>query len=395
MKYFHTFIRNVNIVLWNHYDDSSNIEHFFKTKCSKDLHRIGIVGDVDLKPFFKKLKTFLRNVEVVEFRDRCENSSDDAKFLQFCPNLTKLTLGDKTSRRNTNAVLTQKYRKLKDFNYIDSSLEDLDIDKVKSFFQTNNTIKTVAWRFRYDQSMTYTNAIACLRNVDYVSNLEHLSLTICSYLADSFDEISNYLGSLCERENFQCLELEFVGTKGAEALRLYGNKMVNWKQVTKMHLHSMNFTEVVPTLRSLIHLKIIVLTYVVSELSWHIWFDEDELIDLVDRKRNVELPFIEEVHFKDIGEELLKAFILQFTRHWKKLNKILLPNSSFEEVQLDVSLLNRERRKLENACTVTIFTDHAENATNVEHDLVKLKRAEFVELGAAEADAFQTYYMMP
>lgn len=70
---------------------------------------------------------------------------------------------------------------------------------------------------------------ACLRTVDCVMNLVHMSLIICRFLADSFVESSNYLGALCERENFQCLE--FIGKKSVNALKFYANKTTNWKQI--------------------------------------------------------------------------------------------------------------------------------------------------------------------
>lgn len=395
VKYFQNFIRNAHIILWNHYDDSSNLEDFFKAKCSKDLARICFEGDIPLKPFFKKLKPFLRNVEVVDFRDRRDYSSDEAKFLKYCPNLTKLILGDGISRPNSKAIMAQKYRKLTDFYYMDSFVEDLDTDKVRAFFETNPTINTVAWKFRYDDRSLYVRyAVVCLKTVDYVPNLAHLSLQICRFLADSFDEISTYLGLLCERENFHCLEIEFIGKKGANALKTHANKMAEWKQFTKMLLYSMNFTKLIPAIRSLIYLRNIVLCDVTTTLNWT-WCNDNDLIALVDRKKNLYLPFIEEVKLIDMDQEVAEVFIMLFTRHWIKLNKILLPKSSFGEVELDVSLLNRERRKLKDACEVTIFTDHADNPTNLKHDLIKLKRAEFIELGAKDAAAFETYYMIP
>lgn len=402
VKCFQKFIRNICIYLWtieqeDFEDDDvqmSLVVDFMKRKCNKNLYRVCVEGDIVLDPFCKKIKNLLRSAETVVFRDRNRRGFDEATFLKYCPNITKLILEDGIPKQNFNAILEQKYRKLEHFYYTRSYALDVRTDKLKTFFQLHSNITSVAWMFHYNDDED--RALECLRSVDYVINLEHLFLFICRLLAEKFNNICDYLNVLCNRHNFQYLEMEFEGEEGAAALKANSNSLANLKQFTKVLVTDMLLTEVIPALRSLKYLKTIVLTDLTAEEDWNDYFDWKDMVAIADNTQNIDLPSIEEVHIVDIDQEQVYVYILQFVRHWSKLKRILLPACMYSDTLLHNSImkrLNRERKKLRNACELTIFTNHTENVTNLDHDLVKLKFVEFTfQDNMRAATALQKYY---
>lgn len=280
--------------------------------------------------------------------------------------------------RNCNAIFQQKYGKLEHFHYIRSYGSDLRIQNLKTFFRHHPNIKTVAWMFHYDDAED--NALKCLQTVGYVTDLEHMFLLIDRLLADNFKSICTYLNELCNRHNFQCLEIEFEGEEGAVALKANSNFLANLKQCTKIHVTCMLLTEIIPTLQSLPYLRTLVLNDLTFVEDWNDYLDMDELVPLVDNTRNIDLPFVEEVHLVDMDDDELYVYILQLVTHWSKLKRIFLPACIFSDTVLHDSFLatlSQQRRKLKDSCELTIFTNHTGNITNLKHDLVKVKFVEF------------------
>ncbi|XP_037034137.1 uncharacterized protein LOC119072922 [Bradysia coprophila] len=407
LKCFQKFITNISIVSYDHdgeesEDDESSeddepsadedpaderirqmslVVNFMNRKCNR-INRICVEGDVDLDSFIhasgNKAKKILRSAETVVFKDRNHSGVDEAKFLMRCPNITTLIMEDGIAMQNCNAIFQQMYPKLEHFYYIRSYGTDLRIDNLKTFFRHHPKIKTVAWMFHYDDAED--DALKCLQMVDYVSNLEHMFLLIDRLLADNFNSICNYLNVLCNRENFQCLEIEFSGEEGAAALKANSKFLAKLKQCTKIHVTCMLLTEVIPALQSLTYLKTLSLADLTFEEDWNDYFETDDLVRLVDNTRNIDLPSIEEVHLIDMDDEHLYVYILQFVSNWSKLKRIFLPACIWSDTVLHDSFLetlSRQRKKLKNSCELTIFTNHNGNKTNLKHDLVKVKFAEF------------------
>lgn len=398
VKCFYKFVKNVHIYVWTFQqedfeDEEINLPpvlNFIKTKCDKNLHRIVIEENIALVPFCKKIKKFLRSVEIVQFMNRNENGQNEVKFLNYCPNVTKLILQDGVN--DSNALLQQRLSKLKHFYYINSFAVDLNTEKLRTFFQKNDNIRSVAWRFDYSDEEA--RALACIQTVDYTTNLEHLFLLICSLLAERFSIICSYLYHLCNRGKFKLLEIEFERLEGAAALKSNVNSLVNLNQLTKIHLSSLRLSEVMPALRSLVHLKVIILNYLSTEDDWDEWLDSDNLTDLVDKTQNMDLPHIEEVHLVDIDDEQVYIYVLLLIRHWVHLKRMLHPASYNNGTKFHVDMLDRERKKLKDACKLTILTNHDGNEANMAHDLVKLKVVEFeYDCNTKNATAFQKYYM--
>lgn len=391
VKCFQKFITNIAIVSYKRKDDEESsddesedeseqpmalVVKFMKIKCN-NIHAMCVEGDMALDPFCKKVKTILCSAQIVKFKDRSRSGVDEATFLTYCPNMTTLILEDGIPLRNGKAIIQQEYRKLEHFYFIWSYASDMRIDELKTFFRHHPNINTVAWMFHYNDIAD--NALKCLQSVDYCINLQHMFLLIDRLLGDDFNTVGDYLTVLCNRHNFQRLEIEFEGEAGAIALKANSNFLANLQQFTKIHVTCMVLTEMIPALQSLTQLRTLVLTDLTLPDGWNDYLDTDELIAVVDRAQNIDLPFIEEVHFVDIDDDEVFFYILQLVSHWSNLKRIFAPKCIYSGVVLNVILpaLNQQRRKLRNSCELTIFTNHSRNETNLNHDLVKVKFVEF------------------
>lgn len=381
VKYFQNFIKNLIISAWDFsqkYNKElilSTVVNFVKAKCSPNLRRICIDGDFELAPLCMEIAIFLRNVEIVQFKDREKRGQDEATFLKNCPNLTKLILSDGVHVVNVDEILQQKYHQLTHFYYVNGSAKNLNAEKLKTFFQMNNKIQYVALKFDFADD---DRSLKCIQTLDNAVNLEHLFLSIGGLLAMNFNNISDNLKVLCERDRFKSLEIECFSRQAVVALELHSDQLANLKQLTKIHLSFLRLSDMIPALLSMIHLKIVVMDSLYPEYNLSEWSNFDELIGVVDTTNNMALPQVEEVHFGDIdGEKELLAFVMLFVRHWTNLNKILVPESNHFNTKFDIIELNRARIKLENACELTVFTSHNDNETNLDHKLVKLKFVQF------------------
>lgn len=105
--------------------------------------------------------------------------------------------------------------------------------------------------------------------------------------------------------------------------------------------------------------------------DWYQWTNPSKLPASVDTQ-------IEDVHIEGIqGDKLLNAYIMYFVSNWINLKRISVPVSTRLITKFNVAEFNGARGKLRNACELTIFTNHKGNATNLDHNLVKLKFVEF------------------
>lgn len=245
VKCFHNFNQNVKIYVWivdkeklrDKRLECSLVENFVKTKCDENLKKICISNDFKLVPFCKEIENFLRNVEVVRFIDRSEKGQDEATFLKYCPNVTKLILSSYLHVENVDAILQQKYHQLTHFGFLGGFVESLNADKLESFFQMNERIQCVELKFRFYLNRCHIrDVLKCIHTLDYVSNLEHLHLSIDEPLTKGFGDICCYLNVLCNRDNFKSLEIELFGEEGADALKLHAKQLANVKKLTKLHL---------------------------------------------------------------------------------------------------------------------------------------------------------------
>lgn len=405
LKYFDNFIKNVKIYADSkcRFDKSNEwaarVTTFFLAKCDTKLYRICIKGHVELVPWCKEIENFLCNVEVVEFIDESKRGQDMVTLLQFCPNVKKLILNECIHMENVDAVLGRKYEQLTHFSYIKGSVLNLNPEQLKIFHETNHQLQCVTLKFTNvdnDINLITSRTVKCIETMTTnATYLEHLFLNIGGQIAQCFDDVCSQLNVLCERDHFKSLVIRFDYEGGANALKLYSSHMANWKQLTKIYLMRIRLIDVIPALRSLVHLKMIVLT----EDGWFCVPDTNdmpnfnEIIDTVVGTQHFSLPQVEEVlidHMKN-GIAILNLVML-FTRHWMNLKRVLVPSNNFI-VQFDIGELIRARKKLANACDVTIFTNCDGNPTNLDHKLMKLKNVQFEYDAFDDANLFQRWFM--
>lgn len=368
-------------------------------KCDENLQRICIDSHLDLMPFCKEIENFLRKVEIVQFVSGRGSDQDEVTFLKYCPNVSKIVLKSLNRKEKIAAILQQKYHQLTHFLYIYDDPEYLDAEKWKIFIQINEKIQCVALQFDHcDDARDYVPG--CIQTLLYAPNLKHLFLAIDNdKYFKSVDVICSHLKVLGDRDPFKLLELKFE-SEGIRLLQSYAHQLANLKQLTKLHLNYLKLSDAIPALRSLVHLKIISLEELCADPNWSSnWPNFNELIDVVDRTQNMDLPRIEEVYVEDIKEGLLITLVM-LVRHWKNLKRIHVPVSDdyyYKEFRIaeHISKLDRTRQKLKGACELTIFTDDAESTTVLEHKLVKLKVAKFSSFDSIfEGHSFQRYNTM-
>lgn len=358
VKFFHKFIKN----LWIRWDTTSegteiiDLVNFIKTKCHENLNEICIIGDIDLVTLCKDIENILKNVKIVQFMHRSKSGQEEARFLEYCPNRTTLTLLDMTGH-NLNDILQPKCNQLTHFHCMYVSLENFNKDNLRMFFQENDKIQCVVWK----PIESNQNTAECIKTViNDALNLQHLFLLINEALADEeddyhFQDICGDLKMLCDRGNFKSLEIEFDNAESARGMiKRHQNQLADFNQLTKMHLPRVHLLDMIPALKSLVHLKILVLC-------------------------NAYLPTINSVHVPQIEEIQIQgrndfSCVMAFARYWPNLKRIFIPQCPFSNTEYHLSEINRAREELENACELTIISN---TVTNLEYELVKLRFGEF------------------
>lgn len=435
VKYYHNFIKTLHIYVKYKYRNKkvqfssvSSLINFITTKCDDKLNIISIDGDIELVRLSKEVETFLRNVEIVKFRSRSAGRQDEAIFLKCCPKLVKLILCGKIQQCSIDAILQQQYPQLTRFEH--SGIFVLSFcaaDTLKTFFQNHDKIEFVHLEFHFCAGAKRRNyrAFEYIKALDYVPNLKQLCLFVDGSVKNCFPAICSHLNILYERGIGRSLEMDFDLDDGAQLLIEHRTHLATLKHITKIDLTLVKLTHLLPALRSLVHLKILVLRCLLHEGNWNEWIHLDELIGEVESAQNLDLPQVEEVHIEQIlDDKELTAYIMLFSRYWKNLKRLAVPLEENIEAMIadrnayrlelleefgamylnlnptpntesntkfDIPELNRARERLIGACELTIFTNYAGNETNLSHKLVKLKSVQFEH--NKYADSLQEYYM--
>lgn len=382
VKYFYNFIKKLYINV-QYYEPNKEIQvsaliNFITTKCDERLHTIYIVGDIELVRLGKEIEKSLRNVELVQFGKRSAGHRDEAIFLKYCPKLTTLMLFGKIQGSSVDAIFQQQYSQLTSFVHYGDFVLSFCADTLKTFFQKNDKIEFVRWEFSFCAGGKRRNfrAVEYIKALNYAVNLKHLCLTVGGSVTNCFHAICNHLNVLYERGICKSLEIDFEFHAGAQLLMVHANQLASIKQLTKIHLTTLELASVMSALRSFVHLKFIVIRCIFMEDRWSNWTDLDELIGEVDNEKNMELPQVEEIQlFQMCSDKELSALIMLFARHWTNLKRLLVDDRIV--ARFCIPEFNRARGKLIDACELTIFTNNKSYATNLDYKLVKLKFLKF------------------
>lgn len=191
--------------------------------------KIEVIDNVNLVYDDNVRYLHLQNVEIVNLMSRTISyqQGDEVTFLSYCPNIKKLTLFDMVCVETVNAIFQETYHQLEHFHSMVINPMKLNTENLKMFFQHNNKIQCLVWKFVIP---TYRNDdVAVSRVVDCVqlvvekaTNLQHFFLLINSQLTKRFGYIMSYFTALCDRDNFKSLEIEFDDTEAE----------ITWKSIS-------------------------------------------------------------------------------------------------------------------------------------------------------------------
>ncbi|KAG4077813.1 hypothetical protein HA402_013747 [Bradysia odoriphaga] len=351
-------------------------------KCAENLYKIYIVGDIELMPFGQIIQDRLRNVQTVEFRNR-HGTLDEAQFLQHCPNLKKLILGTGIDNANVDAMLQQTYNQLTHFYCLYGSVENLIPERLERFFQNNNKIKSIVWKFGMCDELGRLDSVDYIGTLHHLPHLKHFLFSFADQLAKysdtEFEVICYQLIDLCHRDAFQCLELElFCPRQSTIDAPIILSRMTHFAELvklTKIHLNRFPLVALIPTLRLLVNLRSLVL----YDCRMNAFYEDDNdstddgssASGDTDDDPQMALPQIQEIFYKNGRYSNLTTVLMLPIRHWRNLKRIFVPANY--GITLDVAELNQARTSLSNACKVTIFTNHESLPTDLQHDLVKLR----------------------
>lgn len=402
-KHFRNFIKNLTLWVRLEYGNCEDIQeslmsyivNLVQQKCDPKLRRVHLDSEVkiNLRSICGEIEGFLRNVEVVRF----DGGTDESGFLSYCPSVRKVIV--EFHSENVEAILYQRYQRLTHLSYIDCKV--VDAETFSKFLQMNGQIQCVGLKF-HDDHFGRHNAVQIIQALkEHAVNLVHLFV----WFRHSDDTLCTHLNALAALDQFKRLDLKFQvrgdDRSATRHLHSLAHQLCNVKQLTKIHLQGIVLDDVVPALRELVHLKTVSIVYMGYDRNWDNWSDFDELIDAVDGKEHLAVPHIEEVHIEtQFDDKELFNLVVIMVRHWTNLKRIFVPAKTYlcdENIRIaeHVGELNRTRRKLNGASELIIFTDHEENRTILDHELVKLKVVQFVEDECSfDGSAFQMYRMV-
>lgn len=404
VKYFNNFVNRLKISFVHHNCeeqrskgsglDLSPVTNFMKMKCKENLLRFAIIGNVDLVLLCSEVEKLLCNVEIVQIIFRSRHERNEAEFLKFFPNVTTLHLcrsfyiTNANAKENVDAILEHKYDQLTTFQFVSCDALSLNDEKLKIFFQANDKIESLALSFDLHIDVDHPPmdrndcTVKFFQTLDYATNLQYFYLSVDVPLTKSFGDIRNYLDILCDRKNFKTLVIAFLFQPGSNFLKSHVADLAKWKQLTKIHLYCIPLNDVLPSLRSLVHLKELVLHHPCLRYhSFHLNTNTDAIAE-----QNIVLPQVEEIQIEEsCYDHDVDYHVEQFVGHWMNLKRLLMPGC---RKTFAIAELNRTRENLANACELKLFTDNKHNATNWDYKLVKLECVRFEE--DCES-AFQTY----
>ncbi|XP_037052102.1 uncharacterized protein LOC119085740 [Bradysia coprophila] len=376
LKCFDNIIKNLTISSWNFVTNTNlkleNLTNFMLKKCETKLRKICIIGDMELDLFGQKIESILCNVQTVEFGKR-RGVADEVQFLTHCTNLKKLILGSEINSENVDEILRQRYHRLTQFCYLYDNGNNLNLQTLKLFFRNNDRIKSIEWKFRMIDHPSRQHFVKCLQTVGYAEHLTHFRLCfsnqLSKYTSKQFDQICNQLNLLCKRDTFKILEISLIDATcyidcdyDNTSIALSRMKsFAKWKQLSKIHLQHFGILTTMPVISEFVHLKSIVFN------SCFLKYD-NELVDEGTSMSQISEVVIKNSHFNGVNE-----LCMPLVRHWANLTKIFLPICvTYYGFKLDIAELNRAREELNDACELTIFTNHKSFPSNMEHRLVKL-----------------------
>lgn len=322
IKYFDNFIDNLRIsfVYTRSKWCEKNLINFVRAKCDPKLHKITIAGlsGIETVNVTSSVLTSIIADFIRIMREACHVSA----LAECFSNLTTLSLTNLRSDDMTDAFLGQKFPKLKNlilkfgFSYNPPELKSI---KVKEFLEKHSQLQYIEvnendFKSYKSNEQSALAKLVCFRNVvHYSPNLEHFFLDIDEVMCKYGKFIFRYLQTLCDRSNFNVLELKCT----PDFFTAHTNRLTNFKQLKKMHLTGI-FYESNDYVRSIsFDYSSLPLFAGNSKMQWS---TVEELACFMDETTfTVPLQigkFTLRV-LRDSGDRKVWSYLMLFARHWK------------------------------------------------------------------------------
>lgn len=345
---FYPFITQLHISRDSELDFFSNAKTFDALKkivfVDNELNRTQIIG----------MQNVLKNVEVIELSSCKIASNAYEQIANYCPKLKQMKVnGDKIS----NAAFSNYYPALERLEL--SKMHCKRLDKLKIFFEQHTNLK----QFEIDYRFLWTN-----RDVLNQTNIQLDLLRVDYNRFDRtvpFEQFIDLLKTLYERGFYKALQLPFVVGPDAIDHEHLTNVLSSLPALERLSLLRFPFFD----LKSLANLK---------ELNVFGSFGYTINIETLAKC----LPKLEQL---TLGVVNTNDLILPFIRHSKRLKTIKI--GSTNDFVLDLFPLNQERKKLENACQISIYVLHKSylptkwksHNFNLELDLIRIMRLDYFD----------------
>lgn len=338
-KYLNYFSRKIEIVKIypTHIHDEFNEDllEFLRSNCSENIKEIWFNGLNWSYEFQQGIKEFLSNVEVIKFIGREQASNIRLNdFLGELPRLTHLSIeGFSPLVYQVNRLRTVKLETFECAvaypNWVAASFKD--------FFEQNPTIK----RFKIATDCRAPEYLKLmLKAVTQSESIEELFITVMGGMDVS--AVLDQFELLDERPNFKHLALAVDSNMSGQNLI----KLASLKKFSELH-SSGNYSVLRgPVLRSLIHLKVLLLDkyYVHVENAENLGIDAKNLDTLI---------------ISDAGPLNFRCFMYSGVFYAAKLTEIVLRPHRFEAPHLDLDILNQARSRLAGASKMVIRVEQA------------------------------------
>lgn len=347
VKAFSHCFENIEICDLDDDVEDNELVAFIQSHCNEHLKKVRFEYGYIHASFGHFLKNILENVETVEICFCFQGTNFYEDFLKHCKNLKCLVLKDH-GRNPIDDTLFGKYLKLEHFecDYNGS----LKVETLKSFLITNRTIKSSVWNF-YDRDSNPIEYMKCV--VENAINTEKAILTL------HYQWFSGVI-TMCGFRLFKRLTFS-----NCEEETLNQLLKVTESSLEEFYYGKTSLRFLVPKVRSLPNLKVL----------------ECRLIDCAfGFKLNLspkDFPKLEILRLSFYGP-MPHDTIAQFVRFTVNLKEIALDLHLHELLDLDIAILNSERKRLPGACALTISSYQGRskeniNVDNADYDLVKLK----------------------
>lgn len=299
------------------------------------------------------MKALLEHAETVEFHWDYNKSfsgeSGNFKYiLEHCHSLKNLSLSGAGVYKEIDPLLLGTYPKLEHFMCtLDAGFT---MSTLKAFLRRNSNIKALTWYFwNEDEDLsTITDTIRSM------VQLERLYLSFCGYF--DLSSICSNLRTICNRKQFNRLELKFLNDGAGDMLVEYAESLESLRCLKGIHMFDVPFPKL-PPLRQV----------TTVQLSSILEQDCDADVN--------SLPNLEVLYVREMTKPSW-TFVQHFIRHSLTLKKIVI-NSSNLFIGIDAAKLNAERQKLRGADEVVIYVDTCyATKTDLKHKLVKIKEVE-------------------